>query len=37
MKRRNFVQASMALGSMASLASLVGCATTGRIPEKHAS
>ena len=34
MKRRNFVQASMALGSMASLASLVGCATTGRIPEK---
>ena len=34
MKRRNFVQASLALGSMGSLAGLVGCSTTGRIPEK---
>ena len=31
MKRRSFVQASLALGS---LGSLVGCASTGRIPEK---
>ena len=34
MKRRNFVQASLALGSMGSLASMVACSTTGRIPEK---
>jgi NADPH-dependent 2,4-dienoyl-CoA reductase/sulfur reductase-like enzyme len=31
MKRRSFVQASLALGS---LGSMVGCASTGRIPEK---
>ena len=30
MKRRSFVQASLALGSWG----LVGCASTGRIPEK---
>lgn len=33
MKRRNFVQASLALGSLSSL-SLVGCATTAPIPAK---
>lgn len=33
MKRRNFVQASLALGSLSSL-SLVGCATTAPIPSK---
>jgi NADPH-dependent 2,4-dienoyl-CoA reductase/sulfur reductase-like enzyme len=33
MKRRNFVQASLALGSLTSL-SLVGCATTAPIPAK---
>jgi len=33
MKRRNFVQASLALGSLSSL-SLVGCATTASIPAK---
>jgi len=31
MKRRNFVQASLALGT---LGSMVGCATTGRIPNR---
>jgi sulfide dehydrogenase [flavocytochrome c] flavoprotein subunit len=31
MKRRSFVQASLAFGT---LGSLVGCASTGRIPEK---
>jgi len=34
MKRRHFVQASLALGSIGSLATLMGCSTTGRIPEK---
>jgi NADH dehydrogenase FAD-containing subunit len=34
MKRRHFVQASVALGSIGSLATLMGCSTTGRIPEK---
>ena len=34
MKRRNFIQASLALGSMGSLASMVACTSTGRIPEK---
>ena len=31
MKRRNFVQASLAFGT---LGSLIGCATTGSIPSK---
>lgn len=34
MKRRSFVQASLALGSLGSLAHLAGCASTGRVPEK---
>ena len=34
MKRRHFVQASVALGSIGSFASMVGCSTAGRIPEK---
>lgn len=34
MKRRNFVQASLALGSLGALSHMVGCASTGRIPEK---
>ena len=34
MKRRHFVQASLALGSIGSLATLMGCSTSGRIPEK---
>jgi sulfide dehydrogenase [flavocytochrome c] flavoprotein subunit len=34
MKRRHFFQASLALGSIGSLATLMGCSTTGRIPEK---
>ncbi|PUE23664.1 flavocytochrome C [Limnohabitans sp. JirII-29] len=34
MKRRSFVQASLALGSLGSLAHLSGCASTGRVPEK---
>ena len=34
MKRRSFVQASLALGSFGALGSMVGCASTGRIPEK---
>ena len=34
MKRRHFVQASLALGSIGSLATLMGCSTPGRIPEK---
>ena len=34
MKRRSFVQASLALGSLGSIASMMGCASTGRIPEK---
>ena len=34
MKRRNFVQASLALGSLGALSNMVGCASTGRIPEK---
>ena len=32
MKRRSFVGASLALGSLGSLGSLVGCASTGSIP-----
>ena len=32
MKRRSFVGASLALGSLGSLGSLVGCASTGTIP-----
>lgn len=34
MKRRSFVQASLALGSLGGLAHLSGCASTGRVPEK---
>lgn len=34
MKRRNFVGASFAMGSMGVLSSLVGCASTGAIPSK---
>ena len=34
MKRRSFVQASMALGSFGALGSMVGCASVGRVPEK---
>jgi sulfide dehydrogenase [flavocytochrome c] flavoprotein subunit len=34
MKRRSFVQASMALGSLGALGNMVGCASVGRVPEK---
>ena len=34
MKRRSFVQASMALGSVSALGSMVACATTGSIPKQ---
>ena len=34
MKRRSFVQASMALGSMGAFGSMLGCASVGRVPEK---
>ena len=34
MKRRSFVGASFAMGSIGALASLVGCASTGSIPSK---
>jgi len=34
MKRRSFVQASLALGSASALGSMVGCANTGNIPSK---
>lgn len=34
MKRRSFVHTSLALGAMGSLASLMGCTTTGRLPDK---
>jgi sulfide dehydrogenase [flavocytochrome c] flavoprotein chain len=34
MKRRSFVGASFAVGSMGALGSLVGCASTGSIPSK---
>ncbi len=34
MKRRSFVQASMALGSLGTLGSMIGCASVGRVPEK---
>jgi sulfide dehydrogenase [flavocytochrome c] flavoprotein subunit len=34
MKRRSFVQASMALGSAGALGSMVACATTGNIPKQ---
>ncbi|PQA82536.1 flavocytochrome C [Limnohabitans sp. TS-CS-82] len=34
MKRRSFVQASMALGSLGAFSSMVGCASVGRVPEK---
>lgn len=34
MKRRSFVQASLALGSVGALGSMVGCASVGRVPEK---
>ncbi len=34
MKRRSFVQASLALGSVSTLGSMVGCANTGNIPSK---
>ena len=34
MKRRSFVQASMALGSLGALGSMIGCASVGRVPEK---
>ncbi len=33
MKRRSFVQASLALGSAGALGSMVACATTGNIPQ----
>lgn len=34
MKRRSFVQASLALGPLGTLGALVGCASTGAIPAK---
>jgi NADPH-dependent 2,4-dienoyl-CoA reductase/sulfur reductase-like enzyme len=34
MKRRSFVHTSLALGAMGSLATMLGCAMSGRIPEK---
>ena len=34
MKRRSFVQTSLALGSMGALGSMVACATTGNIPKQ---
>jgi len=34
MKRRSFVQASLALSSFGALGSMVGCASTGNIPSK---
>lgn len=34
MKRRSFVQASLALGTLGSTLSMVGCATTGTLPSK---
>jgi len=34
MKRRSFVQASLALGSVSALGGMVGCANTGSIPNK---
>jgi len=34
MKRRSFVEASLALGSLGGLTHLSGCASTGRVPEK---
>jgi len=34
MKRRSFVQASLALGTLGSSLSMVGCATTGTVPTK---
>jgi NADPH-dependent 2,4-dienoyl-CoA reductase/sulfur reductase-like enzyme len=34
MKRRSFVQASLALGSVGALGSMVACATTGNIPKQ---
>ena len=34
MKRRSFVQASVALGSFGALGSMVGCASVGHVPEK---
>lgn len=34
MKRRHFVQTSMALGAFGTLGSIVGCATSGSIPSK---
>jgi sulfide dehydrogenase [flavocytochrome c] flavoprotein subunit len=34
MKRRNFVQASLALGGIGALGSMVGCASTGPLPAK---
>jgi len=34
MKRRSFVQASLALGTLGSTLSMVGCATTGTLPAK---
>jgi sulfide dehydrogenase [flavocytochrome c] flavoprotein subunit len=34
MKRRSFVQASLALGSAGALGSMVACATTGNIPKQ---
>jgi sulfide dehydrogenase [flavocytochrome c] flavoprotein subunit len=34
MKRRSFVQASLAFGSAGTLSSLIGCASTGNMPNK---
>lgn len=34
MKRRNFVQTSLALGAFGTLGNIVGCASTGAIPSK---
>ena len=34
MKRRSFVNSSLALGAMGSLATILGCASPNRIPEK---